>query len=89
MELVKQIEVAIFASVDYHNNAYMKLKSVDNKKSPITAKIEMDVNESGTVKRKVVTIRAGDELYDVSKGRDVYVPYTNSWVRLECTIQTF
>ncbi len=75
LELVKQIEVASFASVDYHNNAYMKLKSVDNKKSPITAKIEMDVNESGTTKRKVVTVRAGDDLYDVSKGRNVYEGY--------------
>ena len=75
LELVKQIEVASFESVDYHNNAYMKLKSVDNKKSPITAKIEMDVNERGTVKRKVVTVRAGSDLYDASKGRDVYEGY--------------
>ncbi len=72
LELVKQIEVASFASVDYHNNAYMKLISVDNKKSPITAKIELDVNENGATKRKTVTARTGHDLYDLSKGRDVY-----------------
>jgi type III restriction enzyme len=59
MELVKQIEVASFESVDYHNNAYMKLLSVDNKKSPITAKIELDCEVKGTVKRKAVTARRG------------------------------
>jgi len=75
LELVKQIEVASFASMDYHNNAYMKLISVDNKKSPITAKIELDVNDRGTVKRKTVTARAGDDLYDLSKGRDIYSGY--------------
>ncbi len=75
LELVKQIEVASFTSVDYHNNAYMKLISVDNKKSPITAKIELDVNDKGTVRRKPVTARAGSDLYDLSKGRDVYNGY--------------
>lgn len=75
LELVKQIEVASFASVDYYNNAYMKLKSVDNKKSPITAKVEMDVNEKGTVVRKPMTVKAGDDLYNTSKGRDIYEGY--------------
>ena len=74
-ELVKQIEVASFASKDYHNNAYLLLKSVDNKKSPITAKIEMDVNERGVTKHKPVTVRAGDDLYEKSGGRDVYEDY--------------
>ena len=76
LELVKQIEVAGFETKDYHNNAYMKLLSVDNKKSPITAKIEMDVKDvKGVVKRKPVTIRQGDDLYDKSKGRDIYEGY--------------
>ena len=47
LELVKQIEVASFESLDYHNKAYMKLLSVDNKKSPITAKIELDCEVKG------------------------------------------
>lgn len=74
--LVKQIEVAGFETKDYHNNAYMKLLSVNNKKSPITAKIELDVKDKkGAVKRKPVVVRQGDDLYDKSKGRDVYEGY--------------
>lgn len=76
MELVKQIEVASLASVDYHNNAYMLLKSVDNKKSPITAKIEIDVNDKGKVKRKTVTVKQGDDLSEKLSGyREIYEGY--------------
>ncbi len=74
MELVKQIEVASFASKGHHNNAYLCLKSVDNKKGPITAKVEMDVLVKGVVKRKVVTLRQGDDLEEKAK-RDVYSGY--------------
>jgi len=42
-KLVKQIEVASLEVQDNHNQAYIKLISVDNKKSPITAK---NVNQS-------------------------------------------
>ncbi|KXL53692.1 type III restriction enzyme, res subunit [Anaerotignum neopropionicum] len=76
LELVKQIEVASFESVDYHNNAYMKLISVDNKKSPITAKIELDCDVKGSVKRKAVTVRQGDELSASKLGnREIYDGY--------------
>lgn len=76
LELVKQIEVAGFETKDYHNQAYLKLLSVDNKKSPITAKIEMDTkNTKGQVKRRTVTVKQGEDLYDKSKGRDVYEGY--------------
>lgn len=76
LELVKQIEVAGFATQGYHNNAYMKLISVDNRKSPITAKIELDIKDGkGAVKRSTVTVKRGDDLYDKSKGRDVYEGY--------------
>lgn len=75
MELVKQIEVAGFESVNYHNKAYLKLVSVNNKKSPITAKIEIDVQEKGKVVRREVNVKQGDNLYDKSKGREVYEGY--------------
>jgi len=84
LELVKQIEVAGFATKDYHNNAYLKLLSVNNKKSPITARIEMDVkNNKGEVKRTAVTVKRGDDLYDKSKGRDVYEGYIISEIYCE------
>lgn len=75
MGLVKQIEVAGFESKDYHNKAYLKLISVDNKKSPITAKIEIDVHNKGKVERKTVTVKRGDDLYEKSGGREVYEGY--------------
>jgi len=75
MELVKQIEVAGFESAHYHNKAYIRLVSVDNRKSPITARVEIDVQESGKIKRKTFTMRQGDDLYEKSKGREVYEGY--------------
>jgi type III restriction enzyme len=75
-KLVKQIEVAGIDVEDHHNKAYIKLLSVDNKKSPIKARIEIDIlQKNGTVKRQVKTIRSGDDLLDISGGRDVYDGY--------------
>lgn len=75
-KLVKGIEVESFAARDDHNEAYLLLKSVNNKKSPITARVEMDVqNKKGVVKRKAVTVKQGDDLYEKSGGRDVYEGY--------------
>lgn len=76
LNLVKQIEVASFATTDYHNRAYMLLKSVDNKKSPITAKIEIDALVNGEVKRKVVTVKQGSDLSEkLSGNRSIYEGY--------------
>ena len=76
MNLVKQIEVASFATADYHNRAYTLLKSVDNKKSPITAKIEIDALVKGEVKRKVVTVKQGSDLSEkLSGNRAIYEGY--------------
>ncbi|MBQ7477345.1 MAG: DEAD/DEAH box helicase family protein [Selenomonadaceae bacterium] len=75
-KLVKGIEVESFAVKDDHNDAYLLLKSVNNKKMPITAKIEMDVqNKKGVVNRKTVTVKQGDDLYEKSGGRDMYEGY--------------
>ncbi|PYG87243.1 type III restriction enzyme [Ruminiclostridium sufflavum DSM 19573] len=71
--LVKQIEVAGFETKACHNNAYMKLISVDNKKMPVTAEVELDIkNKKGVVKRKEISVKCGDDLYKKSGGRDVY-----------------
>lgn len=74
-QLVKQIEVASIVSKENNNLAYLKLVSVDNKKSPITAKIEIDKIKSGKPKREVVTVRVGDDLYDASERRELYEDY--------------
>lgn len=76
LELVKQIEVAGFETKDYYNKAYLKLISVDNEKLPITAKIEIDAkNNKGVVKRKSLTVKHGDDVFDKSGFRDVYEGY--------------
>ena len=77
-KLVKQIEVAGIEVKDGHNKAYIKLLSVNNKKSPITAKIEIDTRlKNGGIKRKEVTVTSGADLLDAkySGGRDVYDGY--------------
>jgi type III restriction enzyme len=74
----KQIEVADFASVDYHNRAYMELVSVSNKNSVIKAKIKIDVlSDNGVIQRKVVEVdkNKNNNLYDLSGKRDVYENY--------------
>ncbi len=77
MSLVKQIEVASFESVDYHNKAYMKLVSVDNKKSLITARIELDANVKGSIKRKTFKVKQGDDLSSIKLGnREIYDNFT-------------
>lgn len=63
MDLVKQIEVAGFVSEGYYNDAYLKLISTNNKPgSPITAKIEINKNEKGSIKRKTVKVKQGSDL---------------------------
>ncbi|WP_284880593.1 type III restriction-modification system endonuclease [Acinetobacter variabilis] len=77
-KLVKQIEVAGIEVKDGFNKAYIKLLSVNNKKSPITAKIEIDTRlKNGSIKRKEVTVTSGADLLDAkySGGRDVYDGY--------------
>ncbi|TCK58424.1 type III restriction-modification system endonuclease [Seleniivibrio woodruffii] len=77
-KLVKQIEVAGIDVIDGHNKAYIKLVSVDNKKSPITAKVEIDARKKdGSIERKVVTVQENSDLLEnkYSNGRDIYEGY--------------
>ena len=77
-KLVKQIEVAGIVARDSHNQAYIKLLSVDNKKSPITARVEIDKRmKDGNIKRKTVTVSGGADLMDrkYSGGREIYDGY--------------
>ena len=75
-KLVKQIEVASLDVKDGHNQAYIKLISVDNKKSPISAKIEIDAqSKQGKLQpAKQIIIKDGDvnDLFQLSGNRSVY-----------------
>jgi type III restriction enzyme len=75
-KLVKQIEVAGIEVKDSHNKAYVKLLNVDNKKSPIRAQIELDIAGSNSdVTRKKKWVKRGDDLLDLSGGRNLYDGY--------------
>ncbi|AKN32605.1 type III restriction endonuclease subunit R [Clostridium carboxidivorans P7] len=74
-QLVKQIEVASIVSKDNNNNAYLKLISVNNKKSPIKAKIEIDKLEKGAIKRIAKEFKVDNDLYELSGNREVYKGY--------------
>lgn len=75
-KLVKGIDVAGFSTANQHNEAYIKLISVDNKKKPIVAKIEVDVaSKDGIgIQRKVIVVKKGDDLESKTK-RSVYSNY--------------
>ncbi|MBM9519147.1 DEAD/DEAH box helicase family protein [Desulforhopalus vacuolatus] len=85
-KLVKQIEVAGVEVKDGYNKAYIKLLSVNNKKSPITAKIEIDCRmKNGNIKRKSVMVSSGADLLDAkySGGRDIYDGYIVEYIYCE------
>lgn len=70
-KLVKQIEVASLEVHSGHNDCYLKLLSTNNKNGLFTATVEIDVQHKTSVKRKAMTIKAGDDLEQIS-GRAVY-----------------
>ncbi len=80
-QLVKQIEVASVELEDTSNKAYIRLVSV--KANPRTAKVECEINQNGVTKRKVITVKVGDDLYEKSKGRDVYDGYVINDIYIE------
>ena len=80
-QLVKQIEVANVKLQDSSNKAYISLVSV--KANPRSAKVEIDINQSGVTKRKAIAVKVGDDLYEKSKGRDVYDGYVINDIYIE------
>lgn len=70
--LVKQIEVDGVLADESHNQAFIEFVSIDAKAKGISVKVSIDVNEKTGVKRKELTLKLGDDLFDKSKGRDVY-----------------
>ena len=70
-KLVKQIEVASATVEDAHNKPYMKLLSTANKGGTISARVELDVESAGRVRRQEKTVMDGDDL-EQTTGRAVY-----------------
>ena len=70
-KLVKQIEVASATTEDAHNKPYVKLLSTANKRGTISARIELDVESAGGVRRQEIDVMDGDDL-EQTTGRAVY-----------------
>ena len=61
-KLVKQIEVASATVEDAYNRPYVRLVSTSNRRGVISAKVELDVEVAGKVRRQVKVIYDGDDL---------------------------
>lgn len=70
--LVKQIEVDSILEENAFNEAFVTLESIKPAKTRVTAKITIDVNVKEGVSRKTVTVKTGDDLYILSKEREIY-----------------
>jgi type III restriction enzyme len=70
--LVKQIEVdSVFAEND-HNQAFVSVEGFKQQKTKLSVRLTIDVNDAEAVKRKTVTAKVGDNLYDLSGQREIY-----------------
>lgn len=70
--LVKQIEVDSVVTENDFNDAFVKLEKVAATKTRTSARLLIDVNANDGVKRKTVTAKVGDDLYKLSKNREIY-----------------
>lgn len=74
-QLVKQIEVDSLVTESSGTTPYVQLKSVKRSAGQFSARVEVDVEQGGRVARKVVTVRDGDSLQDLT-GRALYKDLT-------------
>ena len=70
--LVKQIEVDGVEGEADHNQAFVQLLRIEPRAKTMMATVLMDVNEKNGVKRKEVSLKVSDDLFEKSKGREVY-----------------
>ena len=70
--LVKQIEVDSIVTENDFNEAYVCLEKTTATKTFTSAKVKIDVNTKDGVKRKSVSVRVGDDLYEKSNQREIY-----------------
>ncbi|GBR76498.1 restriction endonuclease [Candidatus Termititenax persephonae] len=70
--LVKQIEVDSVVSEQNYNSAYIDFVELKRTKNNISAKLKIFVNDASGVKQKTLTVNVGDNLFDLSNGREMY-----------------
>lgn len=83
MGLVKQIVVSSNRIENDFNKPYIRLVSV-KQEGGFRARLEIDVqNKERIVSRKIVTVKQGEDLFLLSKGRELYEGY--SIAGIDCT----
>ncbi len=76
LRLVKRIEVDAVLDNSEFNKPYIAVKSVRATRTRISAKLEIDLEKNGRVRRVARTIsKQGIDLYDLSGGREIYRGY--------------
>ena len=81
-KLVKQIEVASATVEHAHNRPYVCLVSTSNQHGTISAKVELDVELAGRVRRQIKVVQDGDDL-EQTTGRAVYRNCNIGEIRIE------
>ena len=70
--LVKQIEVDSVISENSSNQAFILVESTNATKTKVTAKIKIDTNSDSGVKKKSLSVKVGDDIYNLSNEREIY-----------------
>ncbi|TDT43641.1 type III restriction enzyme [Maribacter spongiicola] len=70
--LVKQIEVDSIVEENAFNDAFVAVDSIRATKTKVTAKLVINVNDKGGVKKKKVSVEVGKDLYALSNEREIY-----------------
>lgn len=71
-KLVKQIEVLSVLAKNDVNGAYLLLKGFDLGKKQLRAKVELHSRDSKEVKKKTISVKVGDDLFDCSGENESY-----------------
>lgn len=76
LKLVKRIEVDAVLDGSEFNKPYIAVKSIRATRSKITAKLEIDLERAGRVRRTTRSVsKQGTNLYELSGRRDLYQGY--------------
>jgi type III restriction enzyme len=70
--LVKQIEVDSVMSEMSFNQPYVRVESIKAQKTRLTAKLSIDYVGAEGIIRKTVSVKNGDNVYDLSNQREMY-----------------
>ena len=81
-KLVKQIEVASATIEDAHNKPYVCLLQTSNQRGVISARVELDVETPGGVRRQKINVQDGDDLEQITK-RAIYRDCRIGEIRVE------